>query len=71
MEFLPVFSEIISTLQDVHQHLDSFRTVIAALPDDQRGEAAAAALSITQKLGDLYSDFAADMLRLLVSQGRA
>jgi hypothetical protein len=64
-------TELTDTIQEVRRHLDPIRAVIGALPEDQRRDVAAAILSFTQSLGDLYSDFAADILRMLLSQGSA
>jgi hypothetical protein len=64
----PIF---MNTIQEVRRHLDPIRAEIGALSEDQRRDVAAAILSFTQSLGDLYSDFAADILRLLLSQGSA
>jgi hypothetical protein len=58
-------------LSEVRRHLDSIRVEIAALPEDQRHERTAAVLLALQSLGDLYDEFAADMLRMLLSQGSA
>jgi hypothetical protein len=66
-----LLDELDRAIDEVRQHLDSIRAAIAALPEDQRQAAIAAVLSATQNLGDLYSDFAADMLRVPGSQGSA
>jgi hypothetical protein len=58
-------------IDEVRRHLDAIRAVIAALPEDKRREVIAAVFSATQSLGDLYSDFAADMLRTLGTLGSA
>ena len=71
MGSLLCIGEFTEAIHELRRHLDSIRAEIAALPDDQQREATAAILSVTQSLGDLYSDFAADMLRILCSQGSA
>jgi len=71
MGSLPWIGEFTEAIHELRRHLDSIRAEIAALPDDQQREATTAILSATQSLGDLYSDFAADMLRVLCSHGSA
>jgi hypothetical protein len=71
MGTLLCIGELTEVIHEVRRHLDSIRAEIAALPDDQQREATAAILSATQSLGDLYSEFAADMLRILCSRGSA
>jgi hypothetical protein len=71
MESLPSLGELTGAIQEVRRRLDTVRAAISELPQDKRGEATAAVLSATQTLGDLYSDFAADMLRVLGSGGSA
>jgi len=71
MDSLLLLGELTEAIHQVRRHLDSIRAVIAVLPEDDRHEATAALLLATQSLGDLYSDFAADMLRMLGSQGSA
>jgi hypothetical protein len=63
--------ELTEAILELRRHLGSIRAEIAALPEDQQREATAVILSAIQSLGDLYSDFAADMLRILCSQGSA
>ena len=71
MGTLLCIGQLTEVIHEVRRHLGSIRAEIAALPDDQQREATAAILSATQSLGDLYSDFAADMLRILCGQGTA
>ena len=70
MGSLLCIGELTEAIHELRRHLDSIRAEIA-VPDDQQREATAAILSATQSLGDLYSDFAADMVRILCSQGSA
>jgi hypothetical protein len=64
-------TELIDTIQEVRRRLDPIREEIGALPEDQRRDVAAAVLLALQSLGDLYDEFAADMLRVLLSHGSA
>jgi hypothetical protein len=64
-------TELTDTIQEVRRHLDSIRAEIAALPEDERHERTVAVLLALQSLGDLYDQFAADTLRMLLSQGSA
>jgi hypothetical protein len=57
-------------LSEARRHLDSIRAEIASLPEDQRHERTAEVLLALQSLGDLYDEFAADVLRILLSHGR-
>jgi hypothetical protein len=63
--------ELQEAIQELRRHLDTTNVAIAALPEDQRHKAAFAVLLAIAQLGDLYADFAADMLRILGSQGTA
>jgi hypothetical protein len=67
----PVLTELEDAIQEMRRHLDTTKMAIAALPEDQRHEAVFAALLAIAHLGDLYADFAADMLRIVGSQGTA
>jgi hypothetical protein len=69
MATLLCIGELTEAIHELRRLLDSIRAEIAALPDDEQRQATAVILSATQSLGDLYSDFAADMLRILWSQG--
>lgn len=71
MESLPVLKELDGAIQEVRRRLDALRAVIAELPEDQRHEIITAVFSATQSLGDLYDEFAADMLRILGTLGSA
>jgi hypothetical protein len=68
---LSFLDELTDTIQEVRRHLDSIRAEIAALPENQRRDATVAVFSATQDLGDLYEEFAADMLRMLATLGSA
>ena len=71
MEFFLLLGELTGAIDEVRRHLNSIRAAIAVLPEDQRHNATSAVLLATQSLGDLYSDFSADMLRILGNQGSA
>ena len=71
MGSLLCIGELTEAIHEFRRHLYLISVEIAALPDDQQREATAAILSATQSLGELYSDFTADMLRILCSQGSA
>ena len=71
MESLPVLDELDGAIHEVRRRLDALRAVIAVLPEDQRHEIIAAVFSATQSLGDLYAEFATDMLRILGTSGSA
>jgi len=45
--------------------------MVATLPEDERREVIITVCSATEKLGDLYTDFGADMLRMLGTLGSA
>ena len=71
MGTLLCIGELTEAIHEFRRQLYLISVEIAALPDDQQRDATAAILSAIQSLGDLYSDFAADMLRILCSQGSA
>jgi hypothetical protein len=58
-------------IQEVRRHLETIRAEIAALPENQRYEATAVVFWAAQNLGDLYDEFAVDMLRMLATLGSA
>jgi hypothetical protein len=64
-------TELTDRIQEVRRHLDPIRAEIGELPEDQRRDVAAAVLLALQSPGDLYDEFAADMLRMLLSHGSA
>ena len=71
MRSLPVLAELYRAIDEVREHLDAIRAMVAALPEDERREVIIAICSATERLGDLYTDFGADMLRMLGTLGSA
>lgn len=71
IECRPLLHELAGAIEKVRRNLDAIRAVVAALPEDQRREVIAAVFSATVSLGDLYSDFAAERLRMLGTLGSA
>ena len=66
-----IHTELQDAIQALRRHLGTTKVAIAALPKDQRHEAAFAALLAIAHLEDLYVDFAADMLRMVGGRGTA
>jgi hypothetical protein len=56
---------------EVRRRLDAIRAALAVLPEGQRRDVIAAVFSAAERLGDLYAEFAADMLRMLGTLGSA
>ena len=71
MRSLPLLAELDRAIEEVREHLDAIRVMVAALPGDERGEVILAICSATERLGDLYTDFGIDMLRMLGPLGSA
>ena len=65
------FDELAAAIDKVRKHLDSIKTVIAVMPEDQQHEVVPMVLSATQSLDDLYAEFAMDVLRMLSALGKA
>ena len=71
MRSLPVLAELVRAIDEVRDHLDAIRVMVAALPEDERREVIIAIYSASARLGGLYTDFGADMLRMLGTLGSA
>jgi hypothetical protein len=66
-----LLAELTHAIEEVRDHLDAIRVMVATLPEDERRQVTTAICSATERLGDLYTDFGADMLRMLDTLGSA
>jgi len=71
MRSLPLLAELSHAIDEVRAHLDAIKVMVATLPEDERREVIITVCSATEKLGDLYTDFGGDMLRMLGTLGSA
>lgn len=67
----PPLEELTHAIDGVRETLNVLKAVIAVMPEDERCEVITTVFSAVQALGDLYAEFAMDMLRMLAAQGNA
>lgn len=67
----PLLADLTRAINEVRAHLDTIKVRVATLPEDERRDVIITVCTATEKLGDLYADFGADMLRMLGTLGSA